>query len=272
MLNQDLQNTRGEIVGAVHLFFADACYTYAAALAAGFTDYGQFIGAKIKPAAKRTGVKRTSRGQVYTAHSTGADVTLGLELTTTEIADVRKVRHLLLATRGTDLAQGALANVAIDPLVFTAPAPAVLNQWYLLTNTGVLVRNASAATLAVGGGGTALAAGDYVFDLQLGMVRFTNAANLPVTTITPSVTAPAITSSSPGFMTGWNPMQQPVRRGYARFVVMDQDPDNNLVMDLTPRPVELQVEGDSSVDGEKQSEMKLLCLFTSIIEGAYVRP
>ena len=270
-LNQTfLDHTRAEIQGTVQLMFAEGATSLATARSIGYLDYGNFTASEIKAEAKREPVAKARRGVVSQSGTTPGLITLGLELATKEVADARKVRHLLSAKTAADLAQAVIANAAIDALAFAALTPAKLNAWYELTNSGVNVREISAAVLTVGG--TALVAGtDYLLDSKVGLVRFINPSALPAASVTVTVTAPAIDGTSAGAMKGFAPMQQSAWRGWARALVWDQDTGTNLVMDYEPRPVEITCTGGTKIDGEKQSELKLMVTFTDNQQRVLVR-
>jgi hypothetical protein len=257
----NLHHTRAEIQGTIQMLFSEGALSLADYNLKGAEDGGNFLGAEIKADPKREPVLAASRGVVIQRGSTPGLITLGLELMTKEVADARKLRYLLSAAAGVDLAQAALAAQAFDAMVFSGPAPAVLNRWYPILKNGTVVREISAVVIAAPAG--LIEGTDYVLDKKLGLVRFIKVATLPTVNVTGTVSAPVIDAAAAGFMKGLVPMQKSSWSGWARFLVWDQDPGSNLVMDYEPRPVELTLVGGSTVAHDKQSELKIMAAFTS---------
>lgn len=270
--NATMHHTRAELQGTVEFLFSEDAISVADARLRGYLNLGNFLGTEIKSDPKRTPVMKAVRGIVIEGGSTGAGVSLGLELATKEVADYRKALHALMASEATPFTQAAIANAAIDTLLFTAQLPAKLNYDYPLTSGGIQVRHLSAVTLALTAGAVPVLGTDYLVDLELGLIRFIKAATLPANTITPTVTAPAIDADHAKYMLGVTPMQKPVRRGYARFINFDSDSANRIVQEMEPRPIELYTSGGYSVSHENQSEQKLTAMFLSNSERWLVRP
>jgi hypothetical protein len=270
--NATMHHTRAELQGTIEFLFSEDAASVAAARLAGYLNLGNFLGFELKSDPKRTPTLRAVKGIVIEAGSTGAGVSLGLELMTKEVADYRKAVHALMASDGTPMTQAAVANAAIDTFAFTAPAPAKLNYDYPLTNAGLQVRHLSACTVVLTGGPVLTLGTDYIVDLENGLLRFINPAQLPANVITPTVTAPAIDSTHDKYMLGMTPMQKPIRRGYGKFIVYDSDAKNRIVQEMEPRPIELYTSGGYSGSHDNQSEQKLTCLFTSNSERWLIRP
>lgn len=271
--NATMHHTRAELQGTVEFLFSEDAISPADARLKGYLNLGNFLGAELKSDPKRTPVLRAVRGIVIESGSTGAGVSLGLELSTKEVADYRKALHALMASDGTPMTQAAIANAAIDTFLFTAGAGAAkLNYDYPLTNAGIQVRHMSACTVVLTGGPALVLGTDYTVDLELGLLRFINPAQLPANTITPTVTAPVIDSTHAKYMLGVTPMQKPVRRGYGRFVNFDSDSANRIVQEMEPRPIELYTSGGYSVSHDNQAEQKLTAMFLSNTERWLVRP
>lgn len=267
----NLSHTRAELQGTVEWSFSEGATSAANAILNGYLPMGNFLAVEIKSDPKRNVVMRAARGTVYEGRSTGAGVSLGLELMTKEVADMRKAKLALMAADGTAFTQAAIAAGAGDSFAFTADIPAKLNYDYPLTKTGALLRNVSAAVLTFDG--APLVEGtDYILDSAMGTVRFINAALLPDDTVTTVVTVPAIDSDHASYMEGIVPMGQAVRRGYFRATVWDQDPANGKVFEIEPRPVEIYTSGGFTVTHDNQAEHKITVMFTSITERMLVRP
>ncbi|MDR2673904.1 MAG: hypothetical protein LBC18_03305 [Opitutaceae bacterium] len=263
-----LPHNRSEVAGHIQWFFSEGATSLAEARKKGFLDMGVFLGAEIKSEDKAIEVKKANEGKIFTAYKLGGEVTLGLELTTNEVADMRKARLLLLGADQPAFTQTALAAVATCTLGNFAAEPAKLNHAYqLLTAAGAPVRKVT--TLVIDD----LVEGvDYVLNRRLGIVRFINEATLPdAAPATLTVTAAAITPSDDDFMESVQAMQIPRRRGYSHFLVWDGTTDANLVMEFEPRPTEVGVTGGLKIEGENASEAKITVSFTSTDELVRVR-
>lgn len=266
-----MHHTRAELQGTVEFFFSEGAISAADAILRGYLNYGNFLGFELKSDPKRSPRKSAARGVIFEAGSTGAEITMGLELTTNEVADPRKQRLAHMAADATPFTQAAINAAAADALAFTADVPAKLNYDYPLTKTGALLRHISAATLQVGANPALVEGADYLLDKELAQVRFIKEASLPAAAVTVTVTAPAIDATHEKYMLGLTPAAKPVCRGYGRALVWDSDTKNRLVKDYEPRPIELYNSGGYSVTGDKQSEFKIAAMFTSITERLLVR-
>lgn len=266
-----MHHQRAELQGTVELLFSEDATSVADSFLRGYLNIGNFLGTELKPDPKRQVRKSASRGIVFERGSTGAEVSFGMELTTNEVADIRKAQLALMAADAAPFTQAAIANGAADNLAFTADMPAKLNYDYPLSKNGVLLRHLSAAVLTFDG--DPLVEGtDYLLDKELGQVRFINQANLPNDTVTVAVTVPEIDASHDKYMYGVTPLTKPVRRGYARFINWDTDVSNKIVQEMEPRPIELYTSGGYSITGDKQSEFKITAMFMSITERWLIRP
>lgn len=266
-----LPHNRAEIQGTVQFLYADGATTLEEAYNVGFLDMGVFLGIEIKSESKSTDVKKANRGRVFTSSKLGSDVTLGLELTTKEVADMRKARIVLLGKDVESLTQAAIpADTAVTLPAFLATNKAKINHAYQVLKDGKPVREIT--TLKLTAGVDELQDGvDYVLDKKLGMVRFINEATLPADTVTAKAAATAIAEGDETHMLGIQAMEMPRRRGYAHILIWDGAPGSNLVMEFTPRPVEVTPSGGFKVDADNQSEAKININFTSTHERVLVR-
>ena len=266
-----LPHNRAEIQGTSQFLFAEGATTLEEARAMGFLDLGCFLGFEIKSESKATDVKKANRGKTFTSSKLGSDVTIGVDLTTKEIADMRKARIILLGKDVEALTQAALAaDTAVTLPVFTAENPAKINHAYQLLKDGNAVREITALTLTVGVDELEENV-DYVLDVKLGMVRFIKDESLPAVEVTAKATATAIAEGDENYMLGIQAMEVPRRRGYGHILVWDGDPGSNLVMEFEPRPVEVIPSGGFKVDADNQSEATISVSFTSNRERVLVR-
>lgn len=254
-LDTNLNHTRAEIQGTVRLLICLDAASRAAAIAAGFEEFGDLMGHELQGESKTEPVLKPINGVMRQTDETPGLLTLGYELTTKAIADARKLKYFLAAAAGQDLAQAASAAVAADALVFTGPAPAVLNRWYDVLVGGTRKRFLSAFAIAGKVEGT-----DYIVDLEQGQVRFINAAALPAANIVATVSAPAIDASHAKAMVGWRPMQNQIWRGYARVITYDQNRLNRIVKEHNDFSFTLTMGKQFGVkhDGQSEGSIKLM--------------
>ncbi|MBI5771917.1 MAG: hypothetical protein HZA93_29360 [Verrucomicrobia bacterium] len=224
-LNSQLHHSRAELSGACRLLLSLDASTRAAAALAGFEEFGGLKGYELQGESKTEPVLKPFFGVMRQVDESPGLLTLGYELTTTEIADARKLKYFLAGTAGQDLAQAALAAQVADAIVFSAQVPAVLNRWYDVLKNGVRVRQLSAFAIAGKVEGV-----DFIVDYENGAVRFPSAAYLPAANVAPTISAPAIDATHAKFMRGLRPMQNQIWRGYARLYSYDQNQANRLVM------------------------------------------
>jgi hypothetical protein len=263
--------TRAEFQGTTRAFVALGALSLTQFLASGAMDWGNYLGAEMKGENKRTPIESAMNGIVITRGTTGAEASLGIELTTKELVDQRKLQHILMGTAAAAYTQGALATAATDGLAFSGGSPAVLNNFYQITKTGTRVRDLTGISVTVGG--TALTNGvDYLVELKFGLIRFINPATLPAAAVVITVSAPAVDANSPLYMLGWTPLTQTKWSAYAEFMMLDQDPVNPLAIHYEPRPVEITVTKWPKMDHKNQSELTLMCAFTSNAERVIHRP
>lgn len=254
-LDTNLNHTRAEIQGTSRLFLSLDVASRAAAIAAGYEEFGDIMGYELTGESKTEQVLKPINGVMRQTDETPGLLTMGYELTTKAIADARKLKYFLAASAGQDLAQAAAAAVAADAIVFTGPAPAVLNRWYDVLRAGVRVRFLSAFAIAGKVEGV-----DYAVDLEQGQVRFINAAALPAVNITPTISAAAIDATSAKTMLGLTPMVNQIWRGYARLVTYDQNRLNRIVKEHNDFSFTLTMGKNFGVkhDGQSEGSIKLM--------------
>lgn len=248
-LDQNLNHTRAVIQGTVRLLLCDAAASKAAAIAAGFEEFGDLMGHELQGEAATEPVLHPINGVMRQTDVTPGLLTFGYELTTKAVADARKLKYFLAAIAGQDLAQAAVAAQAADALVFTGPAPAVLNRWYDVLVAGVRKRFLTAFAIAGKTEGV-----DYIVDLEQGQVRFINPAALPAANVVCTISAPLIDAASDKAMVGWRPMQNQVWRGYARLIVYDQNRKNRIVKEHNDFSYTLTMGRNFGVKHDSQSE------------------
>jgi hypothetical protein len=251
-LDSNLNHTRAEIQGTLRLLLSlDAAFK-AAAIVAGFEEFGGLTGCELKGEAKTEPNLKPIFGVMRQVGQTPGLLTMGYELTTNEIADARKLKYFLSAAAGQDLAQAAIVAGAADAIVFTNQVPAVLNRWYDILKTSARVRFLSAFAAAGLVEGT-----DFVVDYEQGQVRFIKAATLPVANVTPTISAPAIDATHAKAMKGLLPLRNQIWTGYARLIAYDQNRANRVVYEHNDFSFTLTMGKNFGIKHDKQSEASI---------------
>lgn len=221
-VNKNLHNLRSVLIGVTSRFmFCEDAESLADVYAKGAEDFGNLKAHQLQAENTTEPVMTSVDGITQTVDEQSRLVTLGYLLTSRE----QSVRDLLFAyfgTKGTPFTQAVMAAVNGNTLGFTAN-PAKINAWYELRYNGVPVRNVTSVTIAGKTEGT-----DFILAKDLGLIRFLTAQ---AADLVPVITAPEITSASAGYMESITPFTKPTRRGYARLVCYDRDPQNKIVFD-----------------------------------------
>lgn len=167
------------------------------------------------------------------------------------------------ASTTTGHTQAALSAVAGEVLGFTA-VPAVIGRWYDLKKAdGTRLFNVTALTIATKVEGT-----DFILDGKLGRVRFLTAQ---AADLTPTITCTVITAGTDAAFLGLTPMADPVKAGFGRIYVYDQDDDNNLVWSHMDFSCEITQESGAEIDGTSVAEITLDVKVTDTVGTIYLR-
>lgn len=249
---------RAEILGTVQFLLCEGATSRAEADKKGYLDLGNFTGVEFKAEAAKVEVYKCDRGVTRVGGNLPGILKHGYDLTTSEIADPRKLKHVFLGIQNGDFSQAALANIAVDKLAFAAAAKAIKNIWYPITKDGALIREISAITIP-----TLTEGKDFIIDKKLGLVRFIDDAKLPAADITPTVSAEAINSTHPLGLKKIDPLKKGFVKGYGRLLIWDQDDQQVLVMDHKDFSCEVSLSSPPSFTKDAIGEMKLLVTITN---------
>lgn len=239
-------NERQMIIGDAEFYFCQGAGSIADARARGWQKYCAVEELGI---ATETEVKSKSiacRGQKRKVKSINRMMGLKYKLTLAELGP----RQLALVYFGDanynfgneqpNNIQAALVAVAGTPFNFDVTAGGTqyeLGRWLALRNAaGKEVTDLTALTLTggqahygVAHNSTALVEGvDYSVDMKTGLVAFAYA--IDEDTITPTITAKAITQSSDEYLARIRVMSQATHQGMARLYVWDDDAKSNLAL------------------------------------------
>lgn len=109
---------------------------------------------------------------------------------------------------------------------------------------------------------------DFDADLKLARVKFNSAQSADKT---PLITCPAIVAGDPDAMFNYTPLGDPVKSGYGRLVICDQDDDNNVVIDHKDFSCDISIESTSEVDGQGFTDMTINVAVTDDVGELSVR-
>lgn len=185
---------------------------------------------------------------------------------TLDTVGLQKLLLMFFGIAATPFTQSALTTSAGDALNFTT-ANSVKGEWYDLRVAGARVRNITAAVFTVSS--TPLVENtDYVLDATLGRVRF-------ITTQTGSVTftvsAPAVNSSSANYLKALTPLGKATRSGIARLTCYDQNEPNQVVFDHVDFGCEVNVSNQADVNGDDVSSYEVTVNLTDPVGTVFVR-
>jgi hypothetical protein len=250
-LDQDLHNPGSEFLGTAQFLFCEGAVTRAAAAAKGYTDMGNFTALENKGEISTTPILKCFRGVTRESRKLPGIIKQSYDLKTNEVLDYRKLRFALFGSDLADYAQAASAAANGDALAFSAASPAILNLWYPLAIAGAPVREITALTL------DALTEGaDFVVDGKLGLVRFVNEATLPGESLTPVISAPALTGAHPLGLRRLKPMSRGIWNGYGRLLLWDQE-TQSLAMDHKDFSASITLSAPFTVANDALAEMTL---------------
>jgi hypothetical protein len=249
-LDKQQKNLGALLIGTGEFSFAEGAASVVAALAIGFVDFGNLtaFGVQTKNTTKEhlgsyRGVRRIDRTFILQTQ-------LGYQLTSDEW-DTNKLRFAFYGDQGTNYAQVIRTAAAVDAL--TTPAK---NRWYDLLISGAHVRRLTSVAIVMGSG-TVVEDTDYVIDYELGRIRW---ITTPTAITSISVTAAAILVTAADTLKSISPLVTPIRRGLGRLTCWDQNVTSgasSVVFDHQDFYCEVYVEGDATVDGQKESELKI---------------
>ena len=95
---------------------------------------------------------------------------------------------------------------------------------------------------------------DYEIDYKLGGIMFKTAQ---AASLTPTITAPAIVAGAAGSFMGLTPMADPVKQGYGRLIIFDQNDSNKVVLQHIDFSCELTMDSANEIDGTAFTDMTL---------------
>jgi hypothetical protein len=257
-------NTNALLVGTVEFFFSEGATTRAVAEsgAGGWLSLGNVVSVTPNVSYEQQEHKGSYRGKKRTDKTITTESTLDFSLVLDEWK-VENMANLFGASDGTAFTQGAQAAANGDDIVFTGGAPSDDSLWYGLMVSGSRIRNLTTLTIATLTEGT-----DFEVDTLLGRVRF---LVQQTATLTPVLTADAITSSDDGYFAGLLPLGQPTRSGYGNLVAFDQYSGNKIPWDYEYFQCDISADSAGAINGTDVSEITLTITVTQDVGNMLVR-
>lgn len=250
-------NLNALLIGTGEFSFSENATTVAAALAGGFLDVGNVKAFTPKQAVTSVIHKGSYRGKLIRDKKivTSQDIDYNL---TCEEWKLFLLKLIFGASSGTGFTQLVQAAAPADVITFSVGTPSDKTKWYDITASGKRIMRLTAVTVSTLVEGT-----DFEVDYLLGKIRFLVAQT---TAKTPTITAPAITSSDPGFMYSMIPGGKLVRSGIGRLTCYDQN-NQQIVWDHRDFLCDLTVDTTDAVDGEKWSGITVDVSINPILPG-----
>ncbi len=260
----DQHNLNALLIGTGEFHFAKNATTELIAGAAG-KGYKSFDNVKmfaLQPEIEKKEHKGSYRGirKIDKTIVTAMNFTYKL---TFDAIGLNKLLLMFLGSEGTAYTQLIATAANADAMAFStgASASGIVN-WYDVLRSGVQVRDLTALTIATLVEGT-----DFVVDYKLGRVRFLVDQ---VASLVPVVTAPAITSSSTGYLRTITPFQEAIQKGIGRLLCYDQNSNSIVAFDHKGFGCELSVMGNTEF-AEDVATIDVLCRVTSPAGSVFSR-
>ncbi len=254
-------NVTALLLGTGEFSFSEGAKTVADAISKGFVDFGNINAFTPNLAADSQehvgsyrGVRRVDK---TTATKAALEYTLKCDEWKPDL-----LRYMFGGDFVATPARSALAAVAADTITVVAPTAGVKEIWYDLAISGVRQRALTAVTVATKTEGT-----DFWVDLKLGRIKF---ASTITGAQTPSITGPAIAVGDAAYQYGVKPLVSPVKRGFGRLVVYDQDANNNVALEHVDFSCEVTADNGSEV-GSNFSEISIKVKVTETVGTLLVR-
>ncbi len=253
-------NTAAHLIGTGEFSFSEGATSAAAARAitGGWLDFGNIMAFKAALDPKFESHYGSYRGKRRIDLRINTEVAPSYKLT----ADEWNLKNLALmfgCDDGTNFTQPVLSATNGNALAFSSGSSASNSaKWYDLSyttgGTTYMVRRLTTVTFSGLTEGT-----DFEVDLELGRVRFLTQRT---SSVTPVLTAAAITSADAGFMNGLTPYAVLRRSGYGRLVCFDQDQDNKVVLDHRDFSCDVTCENLGDINGTGFSTFEITVTVT----------
>jgi hypothetical protein len=247
-------NTDALYVGTGEFSFCEGATTLAEALAKGYIDIGNVK--VFQPVVEMQKLVHVGcyRGRKIRDVTVVTQQDISYKLTGEEW----KKNNLLVlygASEGAGHTQSAQAAANADALDFTI-VNSDPSRWYDITKASAHIINLTTVTIATKTEGT-----DFELDKTLGKIRF---ITVQTTSLTPVITAPAITANDATFMPSLLPGGNLIRSGFGRLTFYDR---GGVGIDHRDFLCDLTCEGADQIDGDKWAALNLVVAVNSTVPG-----
>lgn len=243
-----LHNIDALLIGTGEFKFSEGAISAADAQARGWLDFGNIVAFTPEPATTKEEHQGSYRGVRRADKTVVTENALSYKLRVDEF-NKKNVQILYGASASAGFTQTALSAASGKVLGFTA-VPAKIGYWYdLLKSDGSRVFDLTAVTIAAKVEGV-----DFQVDYKLGGIMFLTAQ---AADLTPVLTAPAIIAGAAGSFMGLTPMADPVKQGYGRLIIFDQNDDNKVVLQHIDFACELTLDSANEIDGTAFTDITL---------------
>lgn len=257
-----LHNTTALLIGTGEFSFSEGAISVADAQKRGFLDFGNIVAFTPEAAVTKEEHMGSYRGTRRADRTVITENGFSYKLRCDEWN--RKNLELLYgASSTTGHTQTAKSAVDGTVLGFTA-VPAKIGYWYdILAADGSRVFDLTAVTITTKVEGT-----DFEVDYKMGRIRFLTAQ---AADLTPTITAPAIVAGAAGSFLGLTPLADPVKKGFGRLYVFDQESTNKVVYQHVDFSCEVSLDSASEIDGTAFTDITLDVRITGTVGKLLVR-
>lgn len=243
-----LHNLTALLIGTGEFAFSEGATSAANAQARGWLDFGNVVAFTPEAALTKEEHMGSYRGVRRADKTIITENGFSWKLRLDEWHR-KNLEILFSGTAGTAHTQLIQSAANGEVLGFTAN-PVKIGYWYdLKTAAGLRLFDVTSVTIATKTEGT-----DFVIDGKLGRIRFLTAQ---AADLTPVITAPAIVAGSSASFRSITPLADPVKQGYGRIYIYDQDDTNKLVVAHVDFSCEVTMDSASEIDGTSFTDLTL---------------
>jgi hypothetical protein len=243
-----LHNLTALLIGTGEFCFSEGAISPADALARGYLDFGNVVAFTPEANLNKEEHQGSYRGVRRADKTVVTENGFSWKIRVDEFN--RKNLELLFSASATTGHTQAIQSAAAGLVLGFTAVPAKIGYWYdLRTAGGARLFDVTSVTITGKVEGT-----DFVIDQKLGRIRFLTAQ---AADLTPTITAPAIVAGSAASFLGLTPLQDPVKQGYGRLYIYDQNDNNKLVMAHLDFKCELTMDSANEIDGTGFTDLTL---------------
>lgn len=257
-----LHNLTALLIGTGEFAFSEGAISAANAQQIGWLDFGNVVAFTPEAALNKEQHQGSYRGVRRADKTVVTENGFTWKIRVDEF-NRKNLELLFAANPTTGHTQTVLSAVAGQILGFTAN-PAKIGFWYDIKKAdGTRLFDITSVTIAAKVEGT-----DFVIDQKLGRIRFLTAQ---AADLTPTITAPAIVTGSAGSFLGLTPLADPIKQGFGRLYIYDQDDTNKLVLAHLDFSCEVTMDSANEIDGTAFTDLTLNVQVTDTVGVVFIR-